>query len=435
MNILFTAIGMTDPISNYRDGSMLHICRYNEIDKVYLYISAEVYYYHQMDNRYLYCIDKLSDLLGRKIETELIIRKDLEDVHIFDVFINEFRNILMDIHNKNLGDKIYLNVSSGTPAMKSALQALAAFGEIDMIPIQVSTPERKSNPHVEDKENYDVAIQWECDEDNAIDENRCTFSENFNFIDQTKKAMIKELIAKYDYVGAKALADTMADKLSDKFKDLLMGACQRYVLNYNSAKMLYRKYDIKLLNVEQSNLAAVVEYFLILDLKVRKGEYGDFLRGITPLLVDIFEMILSNSCGFNVDDYTKFNKYNGIREWDINKLEKNPYILNCLNKKYGRFSPSFIKSDNLLVIIESISDNDKLKNLCNDLRKIEENLRNRTAHEITMITDDVIEKLLGFNSKAIINKLFQAIEYTEIKINLSLMDSYDNMNKILCENI
>ena len=48
MNILFTAIGMTDPISNYRDGSMLHICRYNEIDNVYLYISAEVYAYHHL---------------------------------------------------------------------------------------------------------------------------------------------------------------------------------------------------------------------------------------------------------------------------------------------------------------------------------------------------------------------------------------------------
>lgn len=435
MNILFTAIGMTDPISNFRDGSMLHICRYNKIDKVYMYISAEVYKYHLMDNRYVYCLEKLSELLNRKIEIEEIIKEDLEDVHIFDTFIEEFRDILLKIHNENPEDKIYLNVSSGTPAMKSALQALAAFGEIDMIPIQVATPEKKSNPHIEDKEKYEVATQWECNEDNVLNENRCTFSKNFNFINQTKKAMIKELILKYDYVGAKALADTMADSLEDKFKDLLNGACKRYSLDYNNAKIIFKKYNYKLLAVEQSNLAAVVEYFLILDLKVRKEEYGDFLRGITPLMADIFEMILSNSCGFKLDDYTKFNKKGGFRIWDKYKLEQNSEIINCLNERYGKFEPSFIKSDNLLAIIETLSDNGKLKSLCNDLRKIEENLRNKTAHEITMVTDEVIEKLLGFNSKDIISKLYQAIEYTEIKINSSFMESYDNMNKILCENI
>ena len=40
--ILFSPVGGTDPISenNYRDGSMLHICRhYNQIKLFYIYLS------------------------------------------------------------------------------------------------------------------------------------------------------------------------------------------------------------------------------------------------------------------------------------------------------------------------------------------------------------------------------------------------------------
>lgn len=45
--ILFSPIGTTDPIKNYRDGSMLHICRKYKPDKVYLYLSAEMMEHHQ----------------------------------------------------------------------------------------------------------------------------------------------------------------------------------------------------------------------------------------------------------------------------------------------------------------------------------------------------------------------------------------------------
>ena len=40
--ILFSPIGGSDPIRNFRDGSMLHICRYYKPDKVILYMSREM---------------------------------------------------------------------------------------------------------------------------------------------------------------------------------------------------------------------------------------------------------------------------------------------------------------------------------------------------------------------------------------------------------
>ena len=87
MKILFSPVGMTDPMTEdkiahqgYYDGALLHICRHEKPDIVYLYMSKET-----------------------------------------------------------------LDVSSGTPAMKSALQILAAANDIELQPRQVSTPSRAAN--------------------------------------------------------------------------------------------------------------------------------------------------------------------------------------------------------------------------------------------------------------------------------------------------
>ena len=51
--ILYSAVGMTDPISNFRDGSLLHICRIYKPDRVYILMSREVIKHHNEDNRYI----------------------------------------------------------------------------------------------------------------------------------------------------------------------------------------------------------------------------------------------------------------------------------------------------------------------------------------------------------------------------------------------
>ena len=70
---LFSPLGGTDPISqsNYKDGSMLHICRFEKPDKVYLYLSKEMVEYEQQDNRYSYCLNKLMELQNRTFEVEM----------------------------------------------------------------------------------------------------------------------------------------------------------------------------------------------------------------------------------------------------------------------------------------------------------------------------------------------------------------------------
>ena len=103
--ILFSPVGGTDPISmsNYRDGSLIHICRFFRPDKVVLYMSKEILDNHKKDNRYLYCLEKLAELQHRKMTYEMIERPDLVEVQDFDYFYEEFRRIIHRL-SKELDD-------------------------------------------------------------------------------------------------------------------------------------------------------------------------------------------------------------------------------------------------------------------------------------------------------------------------------------------
>ena len=173
--ILFSPVGGTDPISenNYRDGSMLHICRHYKPDKVILYLSKEMAEKHHKYNPYGYCIEKLAELQNRHIDVEYIERNELTKVQEYDYFYKDFRNILKGImEDMDEGDEFLLNISSGTPAMKSGLVVLKTLGEIPCRTIQVVTPSGKMNEHSHQVTDY--AFLWELDEDNITGfENRC----------------------------------------------------------------------------------------------------------------------------------------------------------------------------------------------------------------------------------------------------------------------
>lgn len=100
MNILFSPIGGTDPVSdkNFYDGSMLHICRHYDIDKVYLYLSKEMWDNHNKDDRYVFFIKKLSELKNVNIEYEIIDAKDKVNVQEYDQFYKEFE-VLIEKNN------------------------------------------------------------------------------------------------------------------------------------------------------------------------------------------------------------------------------------------------------------------------------------------------------------------------------------------------
>ena len=214
--ILFTPVGGTDPISstNCKDGSMLHICRFYKPNKVIMYMSKEMLDYQEEDDRYRYCLNNLAKNQKREMEYQIIERKELTNVHEFDYFYQDFRKIIYEIYEKmDTSDTLLLNVSSGTPAMKSGLLVLQTLGEFPAKVIQVATPEKKINEHYH--KDYDVKTLWELDEDNEEGaENRCKEIECPTLSKIKKEEIIKKHILAYDYKAALDVADTL-EKLKD----------------------------------------------------------------------------------------------------------------------------------------------------------------------------------------------------------------------------
>ena len=156
--VLFSPVGMTDPISDCRDGSMLHIARRFRPERVYIYLSQETAAFEEADGRYAGALSLLAEKLGFHVEVTKISRPDLVDVHLFDEFYDEFEGIIKSIKDENPEAVILLNVSSGTPAMKSALHTIAAMtDDAECIPIQVSTPRKAHNERRYDVKKYDLA--------------------------------------------------------------------------------------------------------------------------------------------------------------------------------------------------------------------------------------------------------------------------------------
>lgn len=431
--ILFSPVGGTDPISstNCRDGSMLHICRVYKPDKVYLYMSREMLDFQGKDNRFQYCLDELCKLQGRVQETEVIERGNLRDVQKFDYFYEDFRELLNQI-SKNLdsSDTLLLNVSSGTPAMKSGLLVLAVLGEFPVKLVQVSTPEHKINEHVH--KDYDVVTLWELNEDNEETfQNRCEEIQCPTLSKIRDEEMLKKHIGCYDYPAALELAKRIPGA-KDSYVPLLEAAQARGMLNLSAAEKIMCQQQVNFIPVKSGYVKLCFEYALNLDVKRKRKEYADFIRAITPLLADLFELILKKECKITVDNYCRQIK--SRRVWDRAKL-MGTEIDKALKARFPDFRYGDIYSIHLVTLIHHFSSNQELKTLAEGLRGIEEGIRNLAAHEIVSVTEDTIKQKTNKTSADIMDMIKRAFGYTGTGIKSGCWDSYENMNQEIINRI
>lgn len=441
--ILFSPIGGTDPIKGFRDGSMLHICRHYLPDIVYLYLSHEMMEYHRKDNRYIDAIERLGVHLSHKFEVELIERDALIDVQQYDIFYQDFREEIRKIESEmENGDELLINMASGTPAMKSALLVLATLAEYRFRPIQVSTPKKSRNKEPDDRDSYDVEANWELNEDNEEGaENRCSEVKCLNLMKMLKVEAIKKHIQAYDYSAALSVAEEIKEDLSEDAYTMLQIADARIKLNLREISSFMgqsgNKFDI--FPVKEGDSKKIFEYALGLQLKILKQEYADFVRGITPLTVDLLEKILKRECGVSLMDccrkvYEK-DKKTGEKskekwkwKWDTVKLRKMG-LLKTLNNAYPNgFKGGDVYSTHLKTLILSLSDSPALNQKVIEITDIDR-VRNAPAHEIISVTDQWIKKETGKTAQ----QIMEIIKYLLIQAGINVKDeywlSYDKMNR------
>ena len=166
-----------------------------------------------------------------------------------------------------------------------------------------------------------------------------------------------------------------------------------------------------------------------------KSEYVDFIRAVTPIIVDMFELILKKQCGIKIDDFCDKYKKNGktIRVWSMKKL-KDTNVGDTLNSLYiGGFKEKNIYSSHLKGLIEEYSEDTHLIQLVKNIRSVEANIRNLAAHEIVSVTDITIKELTGFTAGKIMGMIQELFGYTGISIKEDYWNSYDKMNNMILE--
>lgn len=434
--ILFSPIGGTDPIavSNLRDGSMLHICRCYRPDKVYMYMSNEILKLQELDKRYTYCLDRLGEKLDHRFECEIIERPDMKDVQEFDVFYQEFRDIISDICRKmNADDKLILNISSGTPAMKSALLVLKTLGEFACEAIQVITPDKSMNSHEGYKEHikHDIETFWELDEDNEEDfKNRCVEVKCPTLTQVQQESYVRKLVNEYDYAAAYEIAQMLPLEMTKSYINLLQMASRRILLDFSGVDKVLLKDRRYVLPITDSSIRKYFEYALCLQIKLARKEYADYIRAITPLLWDLYERILSKHANIELKNFcTQLANKSWV--WSEEKLAGTNELKILDNK--SRFHYGDVNSFHMNELIQASAATPQVKELVDNLRTVEKNLRNIAAHQIVSITEDMIRKQTGFTGKQIMEKIKTAFSYAGINVKTEWWNSYDDMNKAIIE--
>jgi len=442
MKVLFSPIGMTDPVSqrNLNEGSLLNICRFYEPDKIYLYMSKEVMEFHEKDDRYIKCLERVYKYLEKNFEYEIIDRSELKEVQIFDFFYKEYRDILYRIHEENPGAEILLNVSSGTPAMKSALFVLCALFNFPMTPVQVSTPEKKSNSESEENplDDFLGLIDEIMTEPEVYgDRTEIAIKENLNF--ELSKDIIKNHLKKYNYSAAFEVAQMTREFLSEKSYYLIAAAFYRINLNRDGVEKNLKVVSDNFDYYETAQLK-LVEYVLYLSVNVKRNMLLEFIRGISPVLDSLFKKAFELETRIDLDNYLTNKK--GKVTWNRKKLlsdDTGKKILDVLNSSYNGFK--FINtasSDNFLKLMESeefgISERNITKR-AEELRDIEREGRNKAAHQIVSIDDDFLKRETGYTSYEILNKITAFVEDIKLGVKKEHWNSYEIMNEKIIESL
>jgi len=427
---------MSDPSRGNKDGAFIHICRKYKPKKVYLYMSKEICEYDELDNRYERYLGLLCEKLQFKCEVHKLKRPDLDKVNDFDFFYSDFDKILENISTENPDSDILINLSSGTPQMKSALMVLGTLFSRPLTLLQVSTPNKKSNDTKPVGRDYDVELEWKLNEDNyennyeKDEEKRITDVKRENLNARLKNEIVGKHILAYDYKAALTVAETIRDFMDPRALNLINAGYRRLILDLGNAEKYAGNAGYDLLPIKGNSCSekerVVFEYILSLKIKLKRGEIADFVRAVSPVLTDIFEIYLKNKCNIDIESYYIKDPTGRYAP----KLSRNMLPQDLQQILDSVFPKGFKDTEpcaaNLSPIVRARGDR-AAGRLANELRRFEYSVRNIAAHEIVSVTDEWVARRSGYTPEDILQKLMEFASLC-FPVPRDAWDSYDRLN-------
>lgn len=320
MKVLISAVGNTDPIRNFHDGGLVHIARKYRPDKIIIVFSEELI--RKKDD-----VEKVIRSIDSKYVPEIVYHEPIilnNEVHIFDTMFEQFDAIIREYYTKD--DEFILNLSSGTPQIKSALFVLNRLSEINVKAVQVPSPENKSNAGVghDDSEDIDVLIDTNMDNkqdyvDRTIEDTSDKFKQGL------MKKTLRDFIKKYDYKASLEIANQLPDfpGLKDCRKKLqdIVDSLDRQDVPQLLQKKKWSEEQKKVLNA-----------YLTIDLQKERGNFSEGLIRIKNLTEFILEDYIESRYPGFLDNYVSESEKYYIGIWDYSKILKEKHEWNQYKK-------------------------------------------------------------------------------------------------------
>ena len=454
--ILFSPIGDTDPIRGCYDGACLHILRYYKPELVVLFYTAEMAEKEDNDHRYTKVIRHYfseDELALREIRTNIV------KAHLLDEFISNIPDTVRALHNEFPGAEILLNLSSGTPAIKSVMTLLSVeFGWCRGI--QVSTPQNKSNKENTAAKDETPELLIETNIDNEPDsKNRCSEPPLKTIHLYGLKQQIISLVKQYEYGSALQLIKDDKNYISKNTIKLLKHASYRMNLESEKAKKELKTYfdkktnkNINLFPISDearfSSEAELLEYFLLMQINQKKEQYSSLLLKAVPFLYVLLQDYLKINACFKLDEIgQKNNSSFHLSRQMIQK--KHPQLLRLLDEEFE--SKGLIDGKELSsMILNVLSCYIYESELCKDLKMAEDvknllskiefkkfnKLRNEAAHELINVTKVKFAERTGMDSPKFIKLLWELFTrvYEDKKLE-KCRGLYDDLNEWIIESL
>ena len=308
MDILISAVGTTDPISNNRDAALLHIARTYRPEQIVLVYSEEMLIKRDLVEKALLSIEDYYP----EVIIESIVLKNTE-VYLFD----KMYEVMGQIIEKYCGTEhqLILNLSSGTPQIISALFALNRINDYNTQAIQVASPNKSANRKYEALSSEDEQRLFDENEDNQKDyENRTIKDEAEKFNQSLIKRHLRNLISSYDYLAAEEIVTKKEynNLLSKKKLSRLRSILNDFVKVFKQQAILKDIQESALTEIEKKAL----NYFLMIVVLKERGQVADVLIKSKSYVEFLIEEKLKK-------DYPDLIKYDGT--------------LPKLNEKYNDF--------------------------------------------------------------------------------------------------
>ena len=193
MTTLISCIGDTDPIRNRHDGALSHLARVFRPEKILLIYSERTLL---KENNILLALNSIEGYSPVIKKDERLISNS--EVFIFDKMYEILNNVVLKYSRDD--EDLILNLSSGTPQMKSALFTINRLNDINVRAYQVITPSHSSNEGIRHDNNLDINYLISTNLDNRKDfEKRILEDKAEKFQKTLIKRTMKDLLNNFDY--------------------------------------------------------------------------------------------------------------------------------------------------------------------------------------------------------------------------------------------